>query len=74
MALSNTDVNIRNGSGILHSDKNFAAETVLEYARLVDRVTEKQVIRKVDLTLMPFMWIEYGPVLYDKVQDERHQF
>lgn len=74
MALSNTNVNILNGSGILHSDKNVAAETVAEYARPVDPVFERQVIRKVDLTLMPSMWIEYGPVFYDKVQDERHQF
>lgn len=73
MAISNTNVNILNGSAFRHLDKDVAVEIVLECARPVDRAIERQVVRNIDLTLMPFMWIGYGLVFYDKVQDERLQ-
>lgn len=76
MASFNTNANIRNVSSIRHSEKDVAAEFVSEYAQPVDRAVERQVIRKIDIILMPCMWIGYGLVYYDKVQDDstnRHQ-
>lgn len=45
-----------------------AASVVPEYAQSWDQAVEKRVVRKIDLILMPFMWIGYGLVYYDKVE------
>lgn len=45
-----------------------AASVVPEYARSWDPIVERRVIRKIDMYLMPFMWIGYGLVYYDKAQ------
>jgi hypothetical protein len=31
---------------------------------------ERGLVRKIDMILMPFMWIGYGLVYYDKVSSE----
>ena len=48
-------------------DRDIAAAIVSEHAQLVDPLLEKRVLRKIDLYLIPFMWIGYGLVYYDKV-------
>lgn len=47
--------------------KDVAASIVPEYAQSWDPVVERRVVRKIDMILMPFMWIGYGLVYYDKV-------
>lgn len=71
MAISDTNANDLNGSDIHHSDKDAAAELVPEYAQSIDLAVERQVVRKIDIRLLPFMWMGFGLVYYDKVEDER---
>lgn len=66
-AISNTNANILNGSDTHHSDKDVAAELVPEYAQPIDPAVERQVVRKIDIRLLPFMWMGFGLVYYDKV-------
>ena len=47
--------------------KDVAVSLVPEYAQPWDPATEKRVLKKLDFLLMPFMWIGYGLVYYDKV-------
>lgn len=47
--------------------KDVAAGIVPDYALQIDRTLERRVVRKIDLFLIPFMWIGYGLVYYDKV-------
>lgn len=51
----------------LSDEKDVAASIVPEYAQPWDPAVEKRVVRKIDTILMPFMWIGYGLVYYDKV-------
>ena len=37
-----------------------------EYAQPWDKSVERRVVRKIDLFLIPFMWVGYGLVYYDK--------
>ncbi|KAI4246301.1 MAG: hypothetical protein L6R40_001969 [Gallowayella cf. fulva] len=46
--------------------KDVAAGIVPDYALQIDRTLERRVVRKIDLFLIPFMWIGYGLVYYDK--------
>ncbi|KAG8531338.1 uncharacterized protein KY384_002967 [Bacidia gigantensis] len=48
-------------------EKDVAATIVPEHAQEVDAVAERRVVRKIDLFLIPWMWIGYGFVYYDKV-------
>ena len=48
------------------SDKDLAAAIVPEHAQEIDSITEHRVLRKLDLFLIPWMWIGYGLVYYDK--------
>ena len=48
-------------------EKDIAASVVPEYAQPWDKQVERRVVRKIDLTLIPLMWIGYGLVYYDKV-------
>ena len=48
-------------------DKDLAAAIVSERAQDFDTVIERRVLRKIDLYLIPWMWIGYGFVYYDKV-------
>lgn len=51
-------------------DKDLAAAIVSDHARHFDRATERRVLRKIDLYLIPWMWLGYGFVYYDKVGEE----
>ena len=57
-------------SSVESFDKDLAAAIVSDHAREFDRVTERRVLRKIDLYLIPWMWLGYGFVYYDKVRDE----
>lgn len=48
-------------------EKDIAATIVPEQAQDIDPEIERRVLRKVDLWLIPWMWIGYGFVYYDKV-------
>ena len=47
--------------------KDLAATIVPEHAQDVDAAAERRVLRKLDLFLIPWMWVGYGFVYYDKV-------
>lgn len=47
-------------------EKDVAAAIVPEHAEDVDPAVEARVVRKIDLILLPLMWIGYGLVYYDK--------
>ena len=59
----------RDDSSIESSEKDLAAAFVSDQAREFDRATEQRVLRKIDLYLIPWMWLGYGFVYYDKVGD-----
>lgn len=48
-------------------DKDLAAAIVPNHAQHFDHATERQVLHKIDLYLIPWMWLGYGFVYYDKV-------
>ena len=54
----------------LLSEKDLAAAIVPDRAQPFDRVMEQRVVRKLDLYLIPWMWLGYGLVYYDKVREE----
>ncbi|KAL8706130.1 MAG: hypothetical protein Q9201_000832 [Fulgogasparrea decipioides] len=47
-------------------EKDAAAAIAPEHALEVDKEAERRVLRKIDLFLIPWMWIGYGLVYYDK--------
>ena len=47
-------------------DKDLAAAIVPEYAQDFGSDTETRVLKKLDLFLIPWMWIGYGFVYHDK--------
>lgn len=49
-------------------DKDLAAAIVSNHAHEYDTRTGHQVLRKIDLRLIPWMWFGYGFVYYDKVR------
>ncbi|KAL8711958.1 MAG: hypothetical protein Q9220_003654 [cf. Caloplaca sp. 1 TL-2023] len=49
-------------------EKDVAATIVPEHALEVNKAIERRVVRKIDLFLIPLMWIGYGLVYYDKVR------
>ena len=49
------------------SEKDLAATFVPSQAQEYDRAIERRTLRKLDLFLIPWMWIVYGFVYYDKV-------
>lgn len=51
----------------LSTQDDLAAAIVPEHAQPLDPHSERRVLRKIDLYLIPFMWIGYGFVYYDKV-------
>ena len=57
-------------SSVESSDKDLAAAIVSDHAGEFDRFTEHRVLRKIDLYLIPWMWIGYGFVYYDKVRED----
>ena len=60
-------------SSVESFDKDLAAAIVSDHARQFDRVTERRVLRKIDMYLIPWMWLGYGFVYYDKVRDEEER-
>ncbi|KAL9104592.1 MAG: hypothetical protein Q9163_000457 [Psora crenata] len=56
----------RCGSSVASFDKDLAAAFVPEHAQQIDGVTERRILRKLDLFLIPWMWVGYGFVYYDK--------
>jgi len=51
----------------LSTEDDLAAAIVPDHAQQLDPQIQRQVLRKIDLYLIPFMWIGYGFVYYDKV-------
>ena len=47
-------------------DKDLAATIVPDHVQDIDPILERHVIRKIDLYLIPWMWLGYGLVYYDK--------
>lgn len=47
-------------------NKDLAAAIVPDYAQGFDTAVERRVLRKIDLYLIPWMWLGYGLVYYDK--------
>ena len=48
-------------------EKDLAATIAPQQAQVFDPDIERRVLRKIDLWLIPWMWIGYGFVYYDKV-------
>ena len=49
-------------------DKDLAAAIAPNFAQDFDNTTKNHVLRKIDLYLIPWMWLGYGFVYYDKVR------
>ncbi len=65
---------VKPGLAVNHEDssvdsfeKDLAAGLVSDHAHVFDTATERRVVRKIDLYLIPWMWLGYGLVYYDKV-------
>ena len=56
---------------VTSSEKDLAAAIVPSHAQNIDHTTEKRVLRKIDLYLIPWMWLGYGFVYYDKVRNHQ---
>ncbi len=54
-------------SSIQSLEKDAAAAIVSDHAVELDQAAERRVLRKIDLFLIPLMWVGYGLVYYDKV-------
>ena len=61
------------GSSVDGLEKDLAAAIVSDRAQEFDRATEQRVVRKIDGFLIPWMWLGYGFVYYDKVRRERRR-
>lgn len=48
-------------------ERDLAATIVSDHAQEFDRATERRVLKKIDVFLIPWMWLGYGFVYYDKV-------
>ncbi len=59
---------VEDASSIGSLDKDIAATIVSEHAQSVDPNVERRVLRKIDLFLIPWMWMGYGFVYYDKAR------
>lgn len=55
-----------NESSVESIDKDLAAAIVSDHAQEIDASIERRVLRKIDLYLIPWMWLGYGFVYYDK--------
>lgn len=60
---------ITDDSSVESFEKDLAAAIVSDHAQGFDRATERRVLRKIDLYLIPWMWLGYGFVYYDKVRE-----
>ena len=57
---------IEDGSSVDSFAKDIAAKIVPERAQSMDPDVQRRVLGKIDLFLIPLMWIGYGFVYYDK--------
>lgn len=64
---------IHDSSSVESFEKDLAAAIVSDHAQEIDRATERRVLRKIDLCLIPWMWLGYGFVYYDKVRAEEEE-
>lgn len=53
-------------------DKDQATAIVSDHALELEKSVESRVRRKIDMFLIPTMWIGYGLVYYDKVSSASH--
>ena len=60
-------------SSVESFEKDLAAAIVPDYAQDIDAAAERRVLRRIDLFLIPWMWIGYGFVYYDKVAKIPHR-
>ena len=60
---------IHDDSSLESFEKDLAAAIVSDRAQEFDSATERRVLRKIDLYLIPWMWFGYGFVYYDKVRE-----
>ena len=60
---------LRDDSSVESFEKDLAAAIVPNHAQEFDRAIERRVLRKIDLYLIPWMWLGYGFVYYDKVRE-----
>ena len=58
---------VQDSFSIASSEKDIAAGSVPDHAQRIDPMLERRVLKKIDLYLIPWMWIGYGLVYYDKV-------
>lgn len=54
-------------SSLASREKDAGAAIVPHHAAAIDKAAERRVLRKIDLFLIPVMWMGYGLVYYDKV-------
>lgn len=54
-------------SSLASQEKDAGAAIVPHHAVAIDKAAERRVLRKIDLFLIPVMWVGYGLVYYDKV-------
>jgi len=59
--------NLEDETTSLSTEDDLAAAIAPDHAQQLDPQIERQVLRKIDLYLIPFMWVGYGFVYYDKV-------
>ena len=64
----------RDNSSLESLEKDLAAAIVPDHAQEFDRAIEHRVLRKIDLYLIPWMWLGYGFVYYDKVGGEERKW
>ena len=57
---------IEDGSSGDFFGKDIGAMIVSEHSQNIDATVQRRVLRKIDFYSMPFMWIGYGFVYYDK--------
>lgn len=57
-------------SSVESLEKDLAAAIASDHAQEYDGATGHRVLRKIDLYLIPWMWLGYGFVYYDKVREE----
>jgi len=63
----NASADIENAMGHRGKHQDIAIAIVGEHRQNIDPAIEAQVVRKIDLFLVPAMFIGYGLVYYDKV-------
>ncbi|KAL5388310.1 hypothetical protein PMIN06_000705 [Paraphaeosphaeria minitans] len=66
LAMSDSPPDPESGASSISLNKDVATKLVGEHAQAMDPETERRVLRKIDLFLIPAMTVGYGLVYYDK--------